>query len=228
MKAKYLFFVLLFVLSFAADQGTKIWARNTLKPEGYPTSLVKPGTVVPVKTVIKGFWEFRYSENRGSAFGMFRDLSWARTMLFIIGLVCLGVIGMWLYRVPDNAAWLAGKLGLLAGGAVGNIFDRVRFGKVTDFILWQITSDGKPLSFTVPVLNWHIVTIWPTFNVADAALVIGVISILIDWPRDRLPVEPEQTASSSSKDSSKDAAKEVSKDAAKETPKESDEQSAKS
>lgn len=175
MKAKYLFFVLLFVLSFAADQGTKIWARNTLRPEGYPTSLYKrnPPTI-PVKTVIKGFWEFRYSENPGSAFGMFRNMQGARTLLFIVGLICLGVIGLWLYRVPNDAAWLAAKLGLLAGGAVGNIFDRVRFGRVTDFILWQITTSSG-------------VHQWPTFNVADAALVIGVISILIDWPRDRLP-----------------------------------------
>ena len=61
----------------------------------------------------------------------------------------------------------------LAGGAVGNIFDRVRFGMVTDFIVWQVTTSSG-------------VHQWPTFNVADAALVIGVASILLDWPRDRL------------------------------------------
>src|SRR5262245_4226793 len=128
MKAKYLFFVLLFLLSFGADQGTKIWARRTLKPEGYP--LLHRGVVLPVKTVIKGYWEFRYSENPGSAFGLFRNMAGARTLLFGVGLLCLGVIGLWLRKVPDNAAWLAAKLGLLAGGAVGNIFDRVRFGRV--------------------------------------------------------------------------------------------------
>jgi lipoprotein signal peptidase len=52
----------------------------------------------------------------------------------------------------------------------------VRFGRVTDFILWQITTSSG-------------VHPWPTFNVADAALVVGVISILIDWPRDRIPVD---------------------------------------
>ena len=73
---------------------------------------------------------------------------------------------------------------LLAGGAVGNIFDRVRFGKVTDFILWQITTSSG-------------VHQWPTFNVADAALVIGVISILIDWPRDRLASDDESPSPAS-------------------------------
>lgn len=174
MKAKYLFFILLFALSFAADQGTKIWARNTLKPEGYP--MIRRETVIPVKTVIKGYWEYRYSENPGSAFGLFRNMAGARTLLFVVGLVCLGVIGLWLYRVPNNAAWLAAKLGLLAGGAVGNIFDRVRFGRVTDFIVWQVTTSSG-------------VHQWPTFNVADAALVIGVIAILIDWPRDRIDMD---------------------------------------
>lgn len=176
MKSKYVLFVLLFLISFAADQGTKIWARNNLKPEGYP--FLRRETVVPIKTVIKGYWEFRYSENPGSAFGLFRNMAGARTMLFVVGLLCLGVIGLWLYRVPSNASWLAAKLGLLAGGAVGNIFDRVRFGRVTDFIVWQITTSSG-------------VHQWPTFNVADAALVIGVISILIDWPRDKLPKDED-------------------------------------
>ncbi len=181
MKAKYLFFVLLFVLSFAFDQGTKVWARQTLKPQGYP--MLHRDTLIPVKIVIKGFWEFRYSENPGSAFGLFRNMAGARTFLFGVGILCLGVIGLWLRRVPNNAAWLAAKLGLLAGGAVGNIFDRVRFGRVTDFILWQVTTSSG-------------VHQWPTFNVADAALVIGVISILIDWPRDRLSAPETADATS--------------------------------
>ena len=185
MKAKYLFFVLLFVISFAADQGTKIWARRTLKPEGYP--MIHRGTVMPVKTVIPGYWEFRYSENPGSAFGLFRNMAGARTLLFAVGMICLAVIGLWLYRVPGNANWLAAKLGLLAGGAVGNIVDRVRFGRVTDFIVWQVTTSSG-------------VHQWPTFNVADAALVIGVISILIDWPRDRLPPEEVAVASEPTKE----------------------------
>ncbi len=181
MKSKYVAFLLLFLLSFGLDQGTKIWARNNLKPTGYPHAISVP------KTVIKGYWDFRYSENPGSAFGMFRNQAGARYFLFGIGLVCLGVIGMWLYRLPGNSKWLGVKLGLLAGGAIGNMLDRAMYSRVTDFILWKVTTATQTYE-------------WPTFNVADAALVIGVGMILIDRPRDPLPPEEQQSAGSSSTD----------------------------
>ena len=177
MKAKYLSFVLLFIVALAFDQGTKVWARHNLKPEGYPQSLGRREVVVPIRTVVKGYFDLRYSENPGSAFGMFRNMQGARTGLLLVGLLCLGVIGLWLYRLPAATPWLSGKLGLLAGGAIGNIYDRLMYSRVTDFIVWKYTGkDGIPHE-------------WPTFNIADAALVIGVIAILIDWPRDQAMVE---------------------------------------
>ena len=179
MKSKYVAFLLLFLLSFGLDQGTKIWARKTLKPAGYPAAISAP------KTVIKGYWDFRYSENPGSAFGMFRNQAGARYFLFGIGLCCLGVIGLWLYRLPNNAKWLGVKLGLLAGGAIGNMLDRAMYSRVTDFILWKVTTASQTYE-------------WPTFNIADAALVIGVGMILIDRPRDPLPPEGDETDGSRS------------------------------
>lgn len=168
MKAKYLSFILLFLLSFGLDQGTKIWARKTLKPEGYPAAVSAP------KVVVKGFFDLRYSENPGSAFGMFRNMTGAKHLLFGVGILCLGIIGFWLVKLPGRAVWLGAKLGLLAGGAVGNIVDRMMFSRVTDFIVWKITTNTA-------------IHEWPTFNIADAALVIGVALILIDRPRDDIP-----------------------------------------
>lgn len=172
MKAKYLLFAILFIIALGLDQTTKIWARHALKPRGYDRAVV----------VIPGYFDFRYSENTGSAFGMFRGTPGARYFLFAIGLICLGIIGAWLYKIPQSAAWLAAKLGLLAGGAVGNIIDRALFGRVTDFIVWKITSGGRVYE-------------WPTFNIADAALVIGVALLLIDWPRDAVFKQQAQQAS---------------------------------
>lgn len=193
MKAKYLSFVLLFILALALDQGTKVWARHNLKPDGYPQSLGRRETVVPVKTVVQGYFDLRYSENPGSAFGLFRNMQGARTGLLLVGLLCLGVIGLWLYRLPGATPWLSGKLGLLAGGAIGNIYDRLMFSRVTDFIVWKYTGkDGIPHE-------------WPTFNIADAALVIGVIAILIDWPRDRAMVELAEAEKNEKKNGSGDA-----------------------
>ena len=103
-------------------------------------------------------------------------------------------------------ALAVGKLGLLAGGAIGNIYDRLMFSRVTDFIVWKYTGkDGIPHE-------------WPTFNIADAALVIGVIAILIDWPRDRAMVELAEAEKNEKKGGSGDAST-ASKDApAKEAP----------
>jgi signal peptidase II len=170
MKAKkYLWFSLLFVISFALDQGTKIWARHVLQPMGHGQGI----------TVIPGFFDLTYSENPGSAFGLFRNVTGARYLLFAIGILCLGVVVAWLYKIPGNTPWLGAKLGLLAGGAVGNILDRVLYGRVTDFVLWKITTAGKVYQ-------------WPVFNIADAALVIGVAMLLLDWPRDAVFKEMEE------------------------------------
>lgn len=171
MKAKYLFFAILFVLSLGFDQATKIWARHSLKPRGYDKALV----------VVPGYFDMRYSENTGSAFGMFRGTPGARYFLFGVGLLCLGVVGAWLHKIPESATWLGIKLGMLAGGAVGNIIDRMLYGRVTDFVVWKVTTGGRVYE-------------WPTFNIADVALVVGVAMLLIDWPRDAVFKEQAQQA----------------------------------
>lgn len=182
MKAKYLFFALLFAISFGLDQGSKIWARDSLKPRGYAGI-----------TVVNGYFDLRYSENTGSAFGMFRNMPGARAFLFAVGLICLAVVGVWLHRLPAAAAWLGAKLGLLAGGAVGNIVDRLIYAKVTDFIVWKVPSGGHSYE-------------WPTFNIADAALVIGVALLILDWPRDAALREAEEISRAKARDEDKSQA----------------------
>jgi len=167
MKKKYVYLVLAFVLSIAADQGTKMWARSTLKPI-FPES----------KTVITNYWEMRYSENPGSAFSLFRGVPGARWLLLFVGVAAMGVVGYYAKKAPDGAARMGAELGLLAGGAIGNMWDRALYGKVTDFIVWRYGSHE-----------------WPTFNVADAALVIGVIGLALDtWPQDDKGHEKGKTA----------------------------------
>jgi signal peptidase II len=154
MATKYKLFLLAFVLSLGLDQATKIWARKDLRPR-YPE----------VVTVITGYFELRYSENTGSAFGLFRNIPYARYFLLIVGVGALFIVGSTLKKA-DPARWrLAAELGLLAGGALGNIIDRVTFNKVTDFIVWRVGTHE-----------------WPTFNIADAALVVGVIGLVFDLP----------------------------------------------
>ena len=153
---RYTIFGVVFALSLAADQLTKWWARTSLAPHG-------------TRTVIDGFFDFRYSENPAAAFGLFRGVPGARWILLVIGVGAMAVVLTLLKRLKPGKGQLrvAGELGLLAGGALGNIIDRVWQTRVTDFIVWK----------------WHEHE-WPTFNIADAALVVGVIALLFDMKSD--------------------------------------------
>lgn len=158
MKKKYAWFTGLFLFALIFDQGTKMWARATLKP-GHR-----------IVTVIEGLWDFRYSENQGSAFGLFHSVPAMRWVLLAIGLVAIGIIYTFLRRVRADRPRLAAEIGLLAGGAFGNIFDRIfHDGRVSDFIVWKLRGHE-----------------WPTFNVADAALVVGIIALFFDAKSDDL------------------------------------------
>lgn len=130
--------------AFGVDQATKAWALSALWPP-YSQSLA----VLPVLNLRLGF-------NTGITFGMFRD-SAADAAWVLIGLKSLVValILVWLWRTRSRSE--ATGLGLVVGGAVGNILDRVRQGAVTDFVDFHVSG-------------WH----WPTFNMADVAIVCGV------------------------------------------------------
>lgn len=170
MRNKYFIFTLLFGLSLGADLGSKVWARHHLQPL-YPKAM----------TIISGFFDFQYAENKGMAFSLFANKPWFHWVLFPIAILCLGMVFLWLRRLPQNACWTGAKLGLLAGGALGNIIDRLAYGKVTDFVVWKITT------------STHVYQ-WPTFNLADAFLVVGVILLILNWPKDK-----EDTTETSSK-----------------------------
>ena len=114
-------------------------------------------------SVIDGFWDWRLSMNPGSAFGLFSSQTGARVGLSVVGV--LAVFGMfWMLRkARSDQRILHWALALVAGGAIGNLIDRIYFGVVTDFILWHYKRHE-----------------WPVFNVADVVLVVGVGLMFID------------------------------------------------
>jgi len=138
-----------------ADHLTKLWAIHRLKPPG------KPIVVIP------DFFDLTYAQNTGSAFGMFRGFG---GMLTLIGVGALIFVAWLLHRHPRARKRSVVALGLILGGAIGNVTDRMLRGYVVDFIDWHIGDKH-----------------WPAFNVADAALVAGVIMILI-WP-EKVPAD---------------------------------------
>jgi signal peptidase II len=146
-------FAIAALVSLTVDQLTKIWARRVLQPL-YPH----------VKTVVAGYWDFRYSENRGAAFGFANDLAGAH-LVFAVTALLLAVGSVFYLRKAKLArpALFGTALGLVVGGALGNAIDRLVFGRVTDFVVWKIGRHE-----------------WDTFNVADAALVVGIALLLID------------------------------------------------
>jgi len=150
----WILFVTLALGSVSCDQGSKTWARRSL--DGRP----------PV-TVIDGFWEFHYAENPGGAFSLFRGLPAGRFLLTGIGAVILiALAGVVRRSARDGRAATCVALGLVAGGAVGNLYDRVVYGRVTDFVHWHVHAHD-----------------WPVFNVADAALLAGALLLVATWRR---------------------------------------------
>lgn len=137
-------------IAFGADQLTKLWARGNLRPnESVP--------------VIEGFFDWRLSFNHGSAFSMFEGWSGATVMLSVMALACLAAIAWMVWKTDPDRRYKIAALGLIGGGAVGNLMDRVVQGKVTDFVSWHYHD-----------------AYWPIFNLADAFLLVGVGIMIAD------------------------------------------------
>lgn len=110
------------------------------------------------KTVIPHFFNIVRSENPGVAFGIFAgDPSHSRTPLLIaVSIIAVVILAAMLWRIDRQDGYTASGLALIFGGALGNVFDRIRGGAVTDFLDFYAAS-------------WH----WYTFNIADASICIG-------------------------------------------------------
>jgi signal peptidase II len=143
-------------IALVVDQITKQWARGALAPEGSGK----------VRSVIGDALTFRYAENPGVAFSMLRDLPGGRFVLAALALVALALVVRYLLASPTSQSRIHVALGLIAGGAVGNLIDRLLYARVVDFIL--VDLDVWPLD---P---------WPVFNVADIVLVAGVGLMILD------------------------------------------------
>ncbi len=99
--------------------------------------------------------------NPGVSFGLFNQTGVNSLIFSLAALVIILVLVFWLGRVRAN--FLAVAIGLIIGGAIGNVVDRLRFGAVVDFLDFHLAS-------------WH----WPAFNLADSAICLGVAAMLLD------------------------------------------------
>lgn len=135
-------FFLIGLIIVVADQFSKTWIRSNL-PEG--SSLFETG-----------FLRITHVHNTGAAFGLFQDQSFALIIVALIGITAILAYVLVIYRYFPLPRMMLGKvaLGLVFGGTLGNLIDRLRFGYVTDFIDFGF---------------------WPAFNIADSAVTVGII-----------------------------------------------------
>jgi len=136
---------------FLIDQTTKAWAVRRLR-------LGNDLNVIP------GFLNFAYAENPGVAFSMLDDHgATGRWGLSVVALIAATLVIYFFWRTPRSDDRIMGALALLLAGIIGNVVDRLRLGFVVDFIDVQFGS-------------WH----YPTFNIADMAIVAGAGLLIID------------------------------------------------
>lgn len=111
------------------------------------------------------FLNIRLALNKGAAFGFLDSSSgWQIYLLAILAIAVAVLMLIWFWRAKHPSHWMLVALCLIIGGAIGNAIDRIANGVVVDFIDFHVRS-------------WH----YATFNVADIAITIGVICLLIDW-----------------------------------------------
>jgi signal peptidase II len=150
LKSHHKLFLIIAAGVLVLDQASKAVVSATLKMH-------------EVRPLIHGLLNFTRVHNTGAAFGLLAgQASPLRTGFFlVVSLVAMGVVLWMLYRLPSGQKVELVALSLILGGALGNVFDRVRLGEVVDFI-------------DVYYRGYH----WPAFNVADSAISIGVILLL--------------------------------------------------
>lgn len=137
-------------LVIVLDQLTKFWVMTRFEE-------FEVMTVWPVFNLTLVY-------NTGAAFSFLADAGgWQRWFFIVLGIVVSLVIVVWLAKLPASERLTGYGLALIVGGAVGNIIDRIWLGKVVDFLQWHWE-------------DWY----WPSFNVADSAITLGVILLLLD------------------------------------------------
>lgn len=155
--------LLVAVVILVADQASKWWILEVLN-----LPFLRQVVLLPVLSLTM-VW------NTGVTFGLLSGFGdWGYLALTAISLVVVAALGVWLRRAESRMVAIA--IGAIVGGAIGNVIDRLRFGAVVDFIHAHVDTRWGEFS-------------WYVFNVADAAIVCGVVALIIDsqWPRRTAP-----------------------------------------
>jgi signal peptidase II len=126
--------------------------------------LVERGMTLEQTIELLPFFALTYVRNPGAAFGLFRGVPEALRIPLLLGVTVIAFVVLvgYLRETPAERRWVVAALGGVLGGALGNLYCRARFGEVIDF-------------FHLHWGGWS----WPMFNVADSAITIGVVALLV-------------------------------------------------
>lgn len=154
MKTKYIILTIVSVIVLILDQATKIFIDRSMDLH---SSI----------TVVENFFNITYIRNKGAAFGFLAESSFRLPFFILISIIAVVVIIGIFRKLRPEQKLTAVSLSLIFGGALGNLIDRIRLGEVIDFL------DA----------HWY-EHHWPSFNVADSAICVGVFLLAIDMLRD--------------------------------------------
>jgi signal peptidase II len=146
----WLLLIVTILIVLAVDQLTKGWIVQN----------IAPGDSRQPIAALSDFFQITHSANTGAAFGLF---SQSGDLFLVIAVVVVGAMIYFYPRLPLDAGFTRVAIGLICGGALGNALDRLNYGHVVDFIHYQIPGVISNVS-----------------NLADHAIVLGVIIVLID------------------------------------------------
>jgi len=158
MKNKYLWVTLIIGAVVILDQLTKYLIETNVR-------------LYSTITVIPGFFNITHVRNRGAAFGILSSMhgNWRSFFFIIVTVAAIAVIARLIWKSHERLLLIA--FACIAGGAAGNLIDRMRYGEVVDFIQWYVKS-----------------YYWPSFNIADSAITVGVglliLEMLLKKPQD--------------------------------------------
>lgn len=150
MKNKYLWVGSIVSVVLILDQITKHLVQKHLR-------------LYDLVIVVPGFFNLTHVRNKGAAFSLLSNLPdfWREFFFITVTIVAVIIIAVLIRQNEGRLTVIA--FSLIIGGAIGNLIDRIRYGEVVDFIQWYVKS-------------WY----WPSFNVADSAISVGVALLAVD------------------------------------------------
>ena len=160
------------------DQATKIWVVENIR---YRTEEIK---------VIDGFFSLVHAQNKGAAMGILNDYEHRMLVFAVFTVIALGVLWQMYREIPGADRFQAAALGLILSGAVGNAIDRIDKQSVTDFL--RVYTEHPTLKPTL--IEWFGTYEWPSFNVADAAICVGLGMFILHFAfmqEDEEELDPE-------------------------------------